>query len=213
VQTITQDEFDIGMSRLKAMFGQEVAHPMRAEIIAKAMRKLTSRQWDFVIEQLIATCRTAPVLKDFTKIAEPMLQANAKTRFEEEQHMLVRRREQRQTCSKCDDVGIIQALKRGAPSASTYAFRCDQPGCMASQRAGTSTPMWDSVRYGSEFRVLALSETAYAVFQKEHVHLYGFPESDRGKPMKNPETEAMVGQVVSDIETEKPIKPYWMNDE
>lgn len=124
------DEFDTQMNRLKSVFGDKAYPDERATLLWRDVRNLSGRWLEGAVDQLIASCRQAPLSSEFGPLIGIERERVAKL---EKDHAAIHDWNQPYKCEFCRDRGVYLCLLNGDRSAP-YAFRCHCPRGQNDQR-------------------------------------------------------------------------------
>lgn len=172
---MTEWNFLDNTKKLKRIFGEQNFPPERVEMIQNAFRKLTDQEFTELCSIVIGDCRTAPLLKDFYKLGQSILDiANAREKKAQDNEFKTRREEGR-TCRMCDDIGSVSACDTTNRHASSYSFRCPMPDCVASRRLSKQIQLWGP-EWEPRFKLVGKDECFHQIWLKQH-------ESDKISPL------------------------------
>lgn len=128
---MTEFEFQMGIDRLKSVYGEKAYPKERTEIIFTKVYLIKSAQWNHVVATLIASARYAPMLEDILKAARGFIEEANKGEEARRRLILEQRKAEGKTCRHCDDSGLISAYKR--ETSYSFSFRCPDEQCIAAQ--------------------------------------------------------------------------------
>jgi hypothetical protein len=171
------------LRRLRTMYGEKAFPEERVRLLAKELSPLTDRQLGNVVDDIIANLNHAPTLKDFIKVAEPMLKAHAHDRELAFDRSVDERRKNGQSCWYCDDVGTISAIDTTNVHAGTFSFGCPDASCMAREFRAPTFVKW-SEHLEPRFRpcFVGQGKTAFQVWREIFKVTGGGPVQDKDWP-------------------------------
>lgn len=161
---MTQNCWIEQLRRLRSMYGEKAFPDERVRLLAKELSPLTDEQLGGVVDDIIANLNHAPTLKDFVKYAEGLLKKNYDEREKAFEREIEARRNSGKSCWYCDDVGTVSAIDKTNRHASTFAFGCPAPDCIAREFKAKNATRW-SESWESRFQPCFMG-TGKTVFQE-----------------------------------------------
>jgi hypothetical protein len=127
---LTKNYFDIQIDRLESVFGERAFSGERCKLIWRAVERLSWKSFERICDHLIASCRHAPLPKDFADAVRAEIKNQPRAQKEDAPYVIL--------CECCLDSGVCQA--RGRRSEQVYFIRCT---CEVGEKSHhIELPMW-----------------------------------------------------------------------
>lgn len=128
---MTDTCFQEEITKLKTIYGEKAYPTERIKLIRREMQRFDDHEFRQIVDELIATCGSAPLLDKFRAVAGNVVSKQPELQKSDYWENV------QPVCGDCKNRGVVRAVHR--VNGNDYAFRCP---CVSGDKRNANFTRW-----------------------------------------------------------------------